>query len=169
MNLNMEDPYLKYYTQQAGAGISNVYRGAAFQRGHGIGSFLGGLFRSVTPLIRSGIKAIGKEAMKSGVGFLDDMVYSVPIKDAFKKRAKEFTGGIKRKADDGIDDLMSGSGYKKRRKTVTVQSIAKLLATKTSKRKPKKSAKKNSKVKKKKKKTASKKKNRKNTLQDIFH
>ncbi|XP_043476195.1 glutamic acid-rich protein-like [Leptopilina heterotoma] len=40
--------YENYYTSQVGrGGVSQVYVGSAYQRGHGIGSFLGGLFRRV--------------------------------------------------------------------------------------------------------------------------
>jgi len=130
MTLNVNDPYLRYYTHQAGSGVGNVYRGASFQRGHGIGSFLGGLFRTVSPILKS----IGHEALKSGVGLLSDVVYSTPTREAFRNRAKEFTTTLKRKADTGVDRLMSGSGYKRMRRVVTPQSIDEHLTGR--KRKP---------------------------------
>ena len=34
----MNDPYFRYYSHQAGSGY-NVYRGAPYQEGYGIGSF----------------------------------------------------------------------------------------------------------------------------------
>jgi len=116
----MNDPYLRYYANQAGSGVGTVYKGIGYQRGHGIGSFLGGLFRTASPII----KAVGKEALKSGIGLLGDVVYATPPREAFKNRAKEFTSGLKRRADSGIDKMMSGSGYKRRRQAVTSQSIA---------------------------------------------
>jgi hypothetical protein len=133
--LNLDDPYLRYYANQAGHGVSNVYRGAEYQRGHGIGSFLGGLFRTVTPLLKSGVKVLGKEALRSGVGLMNDLIYAVPPNDAVKNRVKELTGNLKRRADQKIDSVMEGSGYKRSRKHVTIQSIAKLLSKKTPKRK----------------------------------
>ena len=60
------DRYTRYYVNQSGVGeISPVYR-ASFrvQRGNGIGSFFRGLFRFVKPLLHSGAKAVGKEALK---------------------------------------------------------------------------------------------------------
>lgn len=111
-------PYEHYYTQQAGSGINVIYKGALHQRGHGIGSFLGGLFRSVLPLLASGAKVVGKEALNTGIGLLSDVVASRPIKESLKNRLKEANFNLKRKADDKIDKLMSGSGINKRRKRI---------------------------------------------------
>lgn len=162
----MDDPYLKYYTHQAGSGVSNVYRGAEYQRGHGIGSFLGGLFRSVTPLLKSGVKALGKEALRSGLGFVSDMAYSVPTKESVRNRVKEMTGNLKRRADNKIESIMEGSGYKRRRKAVTIQSIERLLQRKTVKRQPKIKPNKRPKKGRKKRKTV---KRKNTTVKDIFH
>jgi len=61
------DRYTRYYVNQIGGGgeVGPVYR-ANFrvQRGNGIGSFFRGLFRCVKPLLNSGAKAVGKEALK---------------------------------------------------------------------------------------------------------
>lgn len=130
MALNLQDPYLAYYKLQLGNGVGMVYKGAAYQRGHGIGSFLGGLFRTITPLLKSGAKAIGSEALKTGVNLLGDLVSSVPPSQAMTSRVKEFTGNLKRRADSKIERVMNGSGYKRKRYTVTPQSLQRLLAVK---------------------------------------
>lgn len=111
----MSCPYQTYYTQQAGTGIGLVYKGAPFQRGHGIGSFLGGLFRSILPLLKSGAKFVGKEALNAGAGVLSDIVNSQPIDESVKSRLKVISQNFKRKADEKIDSLMTGSGYKNKR------------------------------------------------------
>jgi hypothetical protein len=63
------DQYTRYYVNQSGGcggggGIGPVYR-ASFrvQSGNGLGSFFRGLFRFVKPLLYSGAKAVGKEAL----------------------------------------------------------------------------------------------------------
>lgn len=115
--INTSCPYENYYAHQAGSGIGVIYRGAPYQRGHGIGSFLGGLFRSVLPLFSSGARAIGKEALSAGVGLLSDMVSARPMEESIKNRLKEASTNLKRKADDKIDRInMSGSGYITKRK-----------------------------------------------------
>lgn len=108
-------PYEHYYKHQAGSGVGVIYKGAPYQRGHGIGSFLGGLFRSVLPLLKNGAKAVGKEMMNTGVGLLSDMVNNRPLEESVKNRVRDATSTLKRKVDEKVNRLMSGSGYKNKR------------------------------------------------------
>lgn len=107
--------YIAYYDAQVGeGGIDHVFVGSPYQRGHGIGSFLAGLFRRALPLIKSGARSIGKEVLRAGVNIMDDVTtHHVPFKQAFRDRARETSGTLKRKAEDKIDRLMQGSGYKR--------------------------------------------------------
>jgi len=140
--MNTNDPYLAYYRhQQLGHGVSSVYQGAAYQRGHGVGSFLGGLFRTISPLLKSGARTLGREALRTGVGFLGDIAEgTVRPRHAAGARFKEFTNTLKRKADSKMDRVLSGGGaavasYKKRRiARVTPQSLNRLLRASTKKR-----------------------------------
>jgi hypothetical protein len=87
------NPLVHYYLRQAGRGsrrdngIGPVYASPLYlQRGHGIGSFLGGLFRSVRPLLWSGakilgkatVKALGREALRTGGRILSDIADKTP-------------------------------------------------------------------------------------------
>lgn len=138
-NNNMTCPYEHYYSHQAGSGIGVIYKGAEFQRGHGIGSFLGGLFRSVLPLLSRGARVIGKEVLGAGVGILSDLVNARPMEDSIKSRFKEASSSLKRKVDEKIDRInMSGSGYITKRKRLNsfipssaakVKAIKKLVAS----------------------------------------
>lgn len=120
-------PYQHYYSHQAGSGIGSVYKGVPYQRGHGIGSFLGGLFRSVVPLLSSGFRSVGKEALNAGVGLLSDMMSSHPLEESLKSRFNDASTNLKRKADEKINSLMSGSGYKRIRKTRNPVIVRKTL------------------------------------------
>src|SRR5436190_18182407 len=138
--MNSNDPYLAYYRhQQLGHGVSSVYQGAAYQRGHGVGSFLGGLFRTSSPLLKSGASAVGREALRTGVRFLGDIAAgTVRPSHAAGARFKEFTDTLKRKADSKMDRVLTGGGsYKKRRiERVTPQSLTRLLRASTKQRTP---------------------------------
>src|SRR5436190_10057469 len=138
--MNPNDPYLSYYRhQQLGHGVSSVYQGAAYQRGHGVGSFLGGLFRTISPLLKSGATTVGREALRTGVGFLGDIAAgTVRPSHAAGARFKEFTDTLKRKADSKMDRVLTGGGsYKKRRiERVTPQSLTRLLRASTKQRTP---------------------------------
>ena len=65
-------PLGQYYIRQAAGGggergIGPVYSVSPFvQRGHGIGSFLRGLWRTVKPVLWSGAKSLGREALRTG-------------------------------------------------------------------------------------------------------
>ena len=107
--------YIHYYDEQAGggAGIKNVYTGSTFQRGSGIGSFLGGLFRKIVPYLASGAKAVGKEAVRTGLNVLDDVGNKrANFKESLNARVRESGKNLKRKAADKISNIMKGSGYK---------------------------------------------------------
>lgn len=157
----MSDPYLQYYHNQAVSG-NNVYQGATYQKGHGIGSFLGGLFRSVMPLFKRGAKAVGKELLSSGVNVVGDIMDRKPIDQSFKSRFTEAKHNLKRKAQSQLKEMI-GSGYEnsKHRKQCHFST-----ATRTNNRKLAKKkqgpAKKSSKVKNKKKQRASQR------ISDIF-
>jgi hypothetical protein len=66
-----------------------VFVGARVQRGHGLGSFFGGLIRSAMPLIKRGALALGKGALKTGLGVAGDVLSGQSIKSSAKRRLKE--------------------------------------------------------------------------------
>jgi len=83
------NPFTRYYIHQAGGGdgggdggggggVGPIYSVPPFvQRGYGIGSFLGGLFRSIRRFVLSGIrtasKALDREALRTGSRNLTDI------------------------------------------------------------------------------------------------
>lgn len=122
------DRYTRYYVNQSGGGgeVGPVYR-ASFrvQRGNGIGSFFRGLFRFVKPLLYSGAKAVGKEALKTGSNIITDMLNKEPeqpVGSIFKNRFIEAKGNLEQKIKK-----MTGSGLslKRKRKSKMGQSKSK--------------------------------------------
>lgn len=125
--------YDEFFTVQIGGGgarsgyggISQVYIGSPNQRGHGIGSFLGGLFRRIIPLLKQGARVVGKEALRSGVNVATDILDSgMHPKEAFKTRLRESGENLKRKAEEKINTLMQGSGYKASKINKLLHSLA---------------------------------------------
>ena len=156
--------YTAYYNDQVGGRISKVYIGNPTQRGHGIGSFLGGLYRAVLPLFKSGVKAIGKETLRSGCNVLDNVTNrNITIRDELKNRGNETADNLKRKAIERIYKMMTGSGYKKRRTTKKRQSRKKRVTVKRLKK-----VNRHQKKKKPVKKRVNKKKNKSRAAYDIF-
>ena len=74
----MKDPLSQYYIHQADCGTHNevgpIYSVPHFlQRGHGVGSFLSGLFRTVRPVLWIGVKAVVRETLRTGGKILSDL------------------------------------------------------------------------------------------------
>ena len=72
------DPRTAYYINQAVGGLGDLieplYRGGFHvQQGHGIGSFLSGLFLIVQPILVSRAKAVGRETVAAGANILSDI------------------------------------------------------------------------------------------------
>lgn len=104
---SVDDIYTHYYLNQAGTGFGSVYAGNVYQRGHGIGSFLGGLFRCVFPLIKTGTKTIGSELLKTGANIVSDIARNENIDMSIKRRGKETIDNLGRMAGE----KMFGRGY----------------------------------------------------------
>jgi hypothetical protein len=98
--------YKQYYLNQAGSGMP-VFQGSRGQRGHGIGSVLGGLFRSGLPLL----KRAGKQVLKSASNIISDMAAGKKFSDvAFGHIAK----GISSFANEEAGSDQSGGGRVRR-------------------------------------------------------
>lgn len=107
-----EDLYKRYYVQQSGSGIP-FFAGSRGQKGHGLGSLLGGLFRSAFPMIKRGLATFGKQALRTGLEIANDVVEGEDVKSSAKRRVPD---GIKSFARNQGFIRQSGSGRKKRRR-----------------------------------------------------
>jgi hypothetical protein len=112
------NPLVQYYLKQGGRGgggdIGPIYHITPFvQRGHGIGSFLSGVWRSIRPLLWSSAKSIGKETLRTGGKILTDIVENqspdVSTHDIITKNLSESTQNLIGK--------LRGRGRKRRRTT----------------------------------------------------
>ena len=102
--------YKNYYLNQAGHGIP-VYKGSGLQRGHGLGSILGGLLRSAAPLMKSAAKTIGREALNFGVGLAKDALSGEDVKTSAEKRGRLLGTNL-------LDSVVQPQQRSKKRKTV---------------------------------------------------
>jgi len=77
--------YEDYYSRQVGGEIP-VFAGSRYQRGHGLGSVLGGIFRRfVVPLFTTHGKTLALDALKTGMDVAEDVLGG---KDNFKESVK---------------------------------------------------------------------------------
>ena len=84
------------------AGPLPVFIGPGSQRGYGLGGMLSGLFRTAMPFLKKGAlslgKEVGKQALTTGAGILEDVMAGENIKRSATRRAKETGQRMKRKA-----------------------------------------------------------------------
>jgi hypothetical protein len=134
----MSDPYTLYYLRQAEGGYYGDYHTSS-QKGDGLGSFLGGIFRKIFPLFKSGVGAVGKEALATGVNLLKDVISGRSMKDSVRDRVFQAGTNLSEKAANKMKSMV-GSGYKRRkrkrkRQSSTVTKRRKIKTTKKRKRK----------------------------------
>jgi hypothetical protein len=116
----MTHPLELYYLQQAGRGgsghsihdIGLVYSVSPFvQRGHELGCFLGGLFRTVRTFLWRGARVVGREALRTGGKILTDIAENqspnVSTRHIVSKHVNESTQNLIRK--------LRGRGRKRKR------------------------------------------------------
>lgn len=110
--------YEDYYLHQIGHGLP-VFRGGRGQRGHGIGNILGGLFRSAVPLLKKGAKALGKEALRTGMAVAGDVLDGRSLKSSVKTRGLAASKRVARKAVSSVTASSNGNKKRKRQPTTT--------------------------------------------------
>lgn len=102
-----------YYVAQAqtGSGMP-FFAGASSQKGYGLGSFLGGLFRNVVmPFLSRGARTVGQEALRAGSHVLADMASnSQPLKASLKRHASEAGSNLLSRLSK---DMQGGNGIKR--------------------------------------------------------
>ncbi|KAJ8048961.1 hypothetical protein HOLleu_01485 [Holothuria leucospilota] len=95
--------YEHYYLQQVGNGLP-VFHGARVQKGYGMGNILGGLFRSAMPLFKRGAKALGKEALRTGVEIAGDVLHGTSLRRAAKTRGISAGRRVTKRAASAITE-----------------------------------------------------------------
>ena len=65
--------YQNYYLNQVGHGLP-YFNGAKYQQGYSLRNIFTSIAKTVLPLVKSGSKAIGKQILRSGVGFASDVL-----------------------------------------------------------------------------------------------
>jgi len=127
----MEKQVIKYYVNQAGSGLGHYYIGSSHQKGYGLGGFLGGLFRTIFPFLKSGAAAVGREALRTGSHILADAASGqVPLASSVKNHSKEATENLARK----LSAKLSGAGIKRKRASQKHQSAPRKAPSRTKRR-----------------------------------
>lgn len=104
-------PYANYYIRQAQTGAGMTYfAGLPSQRGHGLGSFLSGMWRSIVlPLLSKSAVAVGREALGAGSHILEDVASG----RNFGSSAKQHFANAGQNLATKLSEKMKGNGIKR--------------------------------------------------------
>ena len=90
--------------------LGGGFRGRRFQRGHGLGSVLGTLFKSILPVAKKVGKTVGKEVLRTSAHVASDALAGQDIGQAFERRGRQSAAKLLNK---GINRLEGGASKKK--------------------------------------------------------
>ena len=124
----MNNPFIDYYTNQAGSGLTH-FQGYRYQRGNG---FFGSLFQNILKPL--GLY-LGKAALSTGVNIGKDILNGAAVTDSFKKNGKLAVSSILK---DGSEKIRQKGSGRKRRKVTRKTKAKKPRLNKNIKRRPKK-------------------------------
>ncbi len=131
--------YFLSQAKQTGHGGMIGYQGTPYQRGNGLGSFLGRLFRSILPVAKSmgksALKTVGKEALNMGANVLGDVTQGKQIKNSLKEHGLQATKNLTNKAINKVIRTQSGGRVGKRKVASKVSSLIPAKKSRKSKKK----------------------------------
>ena len=85
--MSTHNPYIDYYVNQAlgnqtQIGRGEFYKGLPWQKGYGIGEFLGSFARRFVPLLKPLVKSAGIKMLPAGTSAVNDIIDGKPVGDA---------------------------------------------------------------------------------------
>lgn len=101
----------RYYANQGGSGI-DIYRSYPVQRGSGLGSVLGGLFRAAIPALRGVVKSVAPHILRTGVKVVGDVANGQSFGHSIKDRTLETVSDALLRAAEG--NVLKGSNKRHR-------------------------------------------------------
>jgi hypothetical protein len=131
--------YITYYQQQS-LGVGGGSKYSRTQKGLGIGSFLGNLFRKIAPYVVRGAKSLGSELLSTGVNVLKDRMNNKDMKESLDTHFGNAGKNLASNASNSLQSML-GMGYKRRRAPVKRQSRPVKRRRKTVKKKSSKTKK----------------------------
>ncbi len=132
------DAFWRGHFAQRG-GVISSFQGFPYQRGAGLGSVFRSLLRAILPIAKTAGKAIGKQALRSGMGFAGDVLEGANVKESAIRHAK--SGGAQllhkvRKKLKGPKKGQKGGGIGKAKRGKKAINITVKASKGKGKRKP---------------------------------
>ena len=114
-----EEIFVNYFENQASqTGFGFI--GTPYQRGAGLGSIFGSIFRAISPFARSALKSVGKAAASTGLQVASDAIQGRNIKESLSEHSRSAAANLLDRANSAIQRRsQAGSGLGIRPKVKT--------------------------------------------------
>ena len=104
-----------------------AFTGARYQRGHGLGNKLCSLTKFAMPFLKKGAKAVGKQAMKTGMNIAQEVMLGQNIKKAAKRHLSQgLTELVTQQGRDRARRRRGPPGERVKRRKISIPSRKKL-------------------------------------------
>ena len=104
--------------KQKGRGSAMTYfRGTQHQRGSGLGSLFSGLFRAVMPMAKTALKAVGREALRTGVAVAGDALAGQDGVQSLERHSRQAAGKLLKQVDRKLQPKKKKAAKKRRVQT----------------------------------------------------
>jgi len=132
------DIHFELYKPQVGSGLSG-FEGSRYQRGAGLGNIFKKFYNWILPIfkthalpvIKSGAKTIGKEAVKTAANFANDAFDGEDLETSIKHRTNEaFTSIANDVRKQIVEQQQIGGGLKRKKNTTSLKMLKKSKARK---------------------------------------
>lgn len=140
----MDQVYTTYYSGQLGGGLSHIgplyATPRVLQHGRGVGSFFASLFRTIKPLLFSGVNAIKNQALDTSKAILSDFGRK-PLRNILEEQGKHALNNLSEKVIKKISSkFQQGSGkrrinHRNKKRTRQSRKRSKVKNTKNKKNK----------------------------------
>ena len=125
--------YHRHYDQVGAGSDIHIFTGRRFQKGYGLGAIFGNLIRSALPMVKQGMKAIGKTALHTGLKIANDGLSGRNIKQSFARNMNEAGQELLQKSVGALGSTNRNRKNKKKRKVT--QQVRRVGTVKPKRRK----------------------------------
>ena len=102
-----------YYLRSQNGGGLRGFHGARIQRGYGLGSFFKSIAHVAILLVKKGVNAIGRKAIKTAVNVGQDVLEGKSVKQAVASRGRQAVNDLAKQGVDNINCQIGGGSKRK--------------------------------------------------------
>jgi hypothetical protein len=131
-----EEQLLKshFFNQAKQSGFGAGFVGRPYQRGNGLGSIFGSIFKAVAPLAKSALRTVGKTALRTGLSVAGDALSGRNVVESLEDHGKMAAAKLVKKASKRLTSgpkvvTVATASTRKRRKKQKGRGLGRRVAS----------------------------------------